>query len=57
MGGSQNAAQKTAELFAWAVRPGDVAAPIPEPEAYAMMLAGLGLLGVAARRRKQKLNA
>jgi hypothetical protein len=29
-------------------------APIPEPETYAMMLAGLGVLGVAARRRKQK---
>ena len=28
-------------------------APVPEPETYAMMLAGLGLLGVAARRRKQ----
>jgi hypothetical protein len=25
---------------------------VPEPEAYAMMLAGLGLLGFAARRRK-----
>ncbi len=32
-------------------------APIPEPETYAMMLAGLGLLGVAARRRKQKSAA
>lgn len=31
-----------------------VTAPIPEPETYAMMLAGLGLLGVVARRRKQK---
>jgi hypothetical protein len=31
----------------------DVAAPIPEPETYAMMLAGLGLLGVMTRRRKQ----
>ena len=30
------------------------AAPIPEPETYAMMLAGLGLLGFMARRRKQK---
>ena len=28
-----------------------MAAPVPEPETYAMMLAGLGLLGFAARRR------
>ena len=34
-----------------------IAAPVPEPETYAMMLAGLGLLGVVARRRKQELNA
>jgi len=27
---------------------------IPEPETYAMLLAGLGLLGFAARRRKQQ---
>ncbi len=27
-------------------------APIPEPETYAMMLAGLGLMGFVARRRK-----
>ncbi|MEF8733546.1 MAG: PEP-CTERM sorting domain-containing protein [Candidatus Accumulibacter meliphilus] len=26
--------------------------PVPEPEAYAMMLAGLGMLGVIARRRR-----
>lgn len=31
----------------------ELAAPIPEPETYAMMLAGLGLLGFAAHRRKQ----
>lgn len=31
--------------------------PIPEPETYAMLLAGLGLLGFAARRRKLKLAA
>ncbi len=28
--------------------------PIPEPETYAMMLAGLGLMGFVARRRRQK---
>jgi len=34
---------------------GDIAvSPVPEPETYAMMLAGLGLLGFSARRRKQK---
>lgn len=30
------------------------AAPIPEPETYAMMLAGLGALGFVARRRQGK---
>jgi hypothetical protein len=28
-----------------------VTTPVPEPETYSMMLAGLGLLGFAARRR------
>lgn len=37
--------------YAWAVRSGDVAA-VPEPETYAMMLAGLGLFGFMARRKK-----
>jgi hypothetical protein len=30
------------------------AAPVPEPATYAMLVAGLGLLGVAARRRNSK---
>ena len=29
-------------------------APVPEPETYAMMLAGLGLMGTIARRRMRK---
>jgi len=31
--------------------------PVPEPETYAMLLGGLGLMGVVARRRKQSGNA
>ena len=34
-----------------------VTAPIPEPEIYAMMLAGLGLMGFVARRRRRNLLA
>lgn len=32
-------------------------APVPEPETYAMLLAGLGLLGFVARRRSKKAIA
>lgn len=34
-----------------------VAAPVPEPETHATMLAGRGLPGPNARRRRQKLKA
>jgi hypothetical protein len=33
---------------------GTAVAPVPEAETYAMMIAGLGLIGLIARRRKQK---
>ncbi|MEY8878010.1 MAG: FxDxF family PEP-CTERM protein [Leptothrix sp. (in: b-proteobacteria)] len=36
----------------YTVTPGQIAAPVPEPETYAMMLAGLGALGFLGRRRK-----
>ena len=50
--GTQN--QLNSQIYAWAVRDGDViATSVPEPETYAMMLAGLGLVGFMARRRKQ----
>ncbi len=51
--GYQQAYNKSVGLYTWAVRPGDVAA-IPEPETYAMLLAGLGLLGFTAHRRKNQ---
>ena len=43
-------------LFAWAVHDGDVgqlAAPVPEPETYALMLAGLAMMVPLARRRRR----
>ena len=44
-----------AQYTNYAYRVTDIAAPVPEPETYAMLLAGLGLMGGIARRRKQKL--
>jgi hypothetical protein len=49
--GLQDVFTTYSDLAAWAVRPGDVAA-VPEPETYAMLLAGLGIIGAATRRRK-----
>lgn len=34
---------------------GTVTAPVPEPEIYAMMVAGLGFLGWAGKRRKRQI--
>ncbi|HQS98787.1 MAG: hypothetical protein B7Y26_01600 [Hydrogenophilales bacterium 16-64-46] len=48
--GFQNGIGKSDVMYALAVRPGDVAA-VPEAETYAMLLAGLGLIGWRARRR------
>jgi hypothetical protein len=53
-GGYQGDWNRNFSFSVWAVRPGDVTAAVPEPETYAMLLAGLGVLGFAARHRKQK---
>ena len=50
----------------WTVTPGTVdslglkvslAAPVPEPESYALLLAGLGLIGTVLVRRRKQLDA
>ena len=41
----------------WVWNAWDHVGVVPEPETYAMLLAGLGLLGFMARRRKQKESA
>jgi hypothetical protein len=48
---SGNMVSTSAASFGGAV---SLAAPVPEPETYGMMLGGLGLLGFLARRRKAK---
>lgn len=48
--GSQNYTSKGTQYHAWAVRNGDVAA-VPEPHAYGLFLAGLGLVNFAVSRR------
>ena len=50
-GGIQAAWDNTYLLHTWAVRDGDVVA-VPEAESWAMLLAGLGLVGAATRRRR-----
>lgn len=49
--GTQFAARKIPDNFAWPVHDGDVAL-IPEPQTCAMLLAGLGFLGFIVNRRK-----
>jgi hypothetical protein len=54
--GDQDYYTQSGDFYAWAVRPGDVAA-VPEPETYAMLLAGLGLLGAGVKRRRRSFGA
>lgn len=52
--GRQDIMRKDSQLHVWAVHDGDVGllAPVPEPETYSMMLAGLGAMVLVARRRR-----
>ena len=40
--------------YALAVRSGDVLSPVPEPETYALVLAGLAVVGAAAKRKARR---
>ena len=51
--GRQYYAPQNDPYHAWAVRDGDVAA-VPEPETYALFLAGLAVMGGALRRRVRR---
>lgn len=51
-GGGQAYGLKVGSHYAMAVRDGDVAA-VPEPKTYALLLAGLGIIGVVARRKQK----
>jgi hypothetical protein len=56
--GYQLAAYKTTKFYAMAVRSGDVhVASVPEPETYAMMLAGLAMVGALSRRRSRAMRS
>lgn len=56
-GGMNTSNKGAASYYVWAVRDGDVATPIPEPEIYAMMGIGLGLLRWVGRRKKLQAAA
>lgn len=54
--GRQDNLANSEQLFAWAVHDGDVGqitAAVPEPETYALMLAGLAMMVPLARRRRR----
>jgi len=57
--GAQGYGLQSDTLYAWAVRPGDVAAPpsVPEPATLVLTLAGVAMAGLAKRRRLHPVKA
>ena len=55
--GNQDVSLQYDEFFAWAVRPGDVAAAGAVPEPMSLALLGAGLAGLALGRRRRPLGA
>lgn len=55
--GHQTYSDKDAQLYAWAVRDGDISAP-PSPVSSpgSLLLLGAGLIGTAVASRKKKIN-
>ncbi len=51
IGGADYAAQGPGPFDSFGLDASVVVSPVPEPETYAMLLAGLGMVGFAARRR------
>lgn len=51
--GTQGYVFRSSPVYAMAVRPGDVATAIPEPESYALMLAGLAVLALARLQQRR----
>ena len=51
--GGQSYGVEVSRFFAVAVRPGDVTAPVPEPQTLALALLALGATVVARRRRSR----
>ena len=54
--GHQDVLNEESNAFTWTPSVGEsptMTSPVPEPETYVMLLAGLGLLSFIAKRRKQ----
>ncbi len=49
--------KEVSRINSLAIRTGDILVAVPEPETYAMLLAGLGLLGATVRRRDHSANS